>query len=98
MRLFPLRAHSDSSHCSLGVEWILDVEPYGSTWRLLRKTFHEEFKPEVLAKYDGLQQSAVRALLRTLVTEPQEFRENIKQCVTESDYGALLNTDLAAAV
>ncbi|KZV72772.1 cytochrome P450 [Peniophora sp. CONT] len=61
-----------------GIEWILDLEQYGPNWRLLRKTFHEEFKADVLARYDALQSTAVHALLRTLVTEPDEFRENIK--------------------
>ena len=58
---------------------MITLEHYGPTWRLLRKTFHEEFKSEVLAKYDALQTSAIHALMRTLITDPDNFRDNIKQ-------------------
>lgn len=70
---------SETAYRSFGIGWIISIEHYGSNWRLLRKSFHEEFKADVLARYDALQANAVHALLRTLVTEPDEFVENIKQ-------------------
>ncbi|KZV72773.1 cytochrome P450 [Peniophora sp. CONT] len=62
----------------LGVEWVMSLVHYGPAWRLQRKAFHEEFKSEVLARYDGLQETAIHTLLRSLVTDPDDFRTNIK--------------------
>ena len=57
----------------------MDSVRYGSKWRLLRKAFHEEFKPETLSRYNTMQETAAHALLRTLVTQPDDFVQNIKQ-------------------
>ncbi|VDC07365.1 unnamed protein product [Peniophora sp. CBMAI 1063] len=62
----------------LGLEWPIGIVPYGSTWRLVRRLFHEETRPEVYATYESYREKAVHAFLLTLITQPQDFKMNIK--------------------
>ena len=67
---------------SVGNGWNMSLVHYGPSLRLVRRAFHEEFKSDILARYDVLQTSAIHCLMRTLVVEPDNFKDNIKQCAT----------------
>ncbi|KAA1478838.1 hypothetical protein DENSPDRAFT_756420, partial [Dentipellis sp. KUC8613] len=47
--------YSDSvtltQHCSLKLEWVLGVVPYGQKWRDVRKAFHEHYHPTATLQY-----------------------------------------------
>ncbi|VDB88744.1 unnamed protein product [Peniophora sp. CBMAI 1063] len=58
--------------------WLIGFVRYGPKWRLMRKTFHEQFRANTLARYESYQVQAVHAFLQTLVSDPQEFKENVR--------------------
>ncbi|KZV63206.1 cytochrome P450 [Peniophora sp. CONT] len=62
----------------IGMDWLLGLTRYGATWRLRRKSFHDQFRPEILAKYEALEVDAVHAFLRTLVSNSGEFKAGIR--------------------
>ena len=47
----------------------------------MRKLWHDEFKSDVLCRYDQDQEQAVQAFLRTLSDSPSEFQANLRLCV-----------------
>ncbi|VDB88748.1 unnamed protein product [Peniophora sp. CBMAI 1063] len=62
----------------LGLEWVTLFLPYNEEWRQHRKLFHEEFKPQALAAYETHQRESVHAFMRTLVSDPDDFRAGVR--------------------
>jgi hypothetical protein len=53
--------------------------PYGLLWRKHRKSFHEYFHRNAVAKYQPVQRQEVLAFLRRLLVTPDNFLHNIRQ-------------------
>ena len=63
------------------MDWLMGLTRYGATWRQLRKAFHEQFRPEILARYETLEVNAIHEFLRLLVSSPGQFKTGVRQSV-----------------
>ena len=61
--------------------WGYDIPtmPYGTEWRRHRRAFHEHFHANAVHKYLPIQVKETQALLRRLLTTPQNFMHHIRQ-------------------
>ncbi|VDB88746.1 unnamed protein product [Peniophora sp. CBMAI 1063] len=65
--------------------WNLGFLRYGAEWRTQRKLFHEQFRPEVLSRYEPHQEKAVHEFLRAMAAssghamDMDQFRSTIRQ-------------------
>jgi cytochrome P450 len=61
--------------------WDFDIPdmPYGTKWRRHRRAFHEHFHANAVHKYLPIQVKETQALLRRLLTTPQNFMRHIRQ-------------------
>ncbi|THH31278.1 hypothetical protein EUX98_g2917 [Antrodiella citrinella] len=58
--------------------WSLPSMPYGSTWRITRRYFHEHFAGPVIRQYHPIQLKETRTLLARLADTPERAREHIR--------------------
>ncbi|PPQ74972.1 hypothetical protein CVT24_010273 [Panaeolus cyanescens] len=61
----------------LGWKFNLGWHPYGPWWRRHRKAFHEHFNPNVIEKYDPVQNQEIHRVLGKLLREPARFNDHI---------------------
>ena len=63
----------------MGLSWNLVLMPYGTAWRRHRRAFHEHFQANAVHEYLPIQVKETQALLRRLLTTPQNFMHHIRQ-------------------
>ncbi|KXN92644.1 O-methylsterigmatocystin oxidoreductase [Leucoagaricus sp. SymC.cos] len=68
-------------HDLLGLGWFLPQAHYGGSWRRLRLLFHNALRANVVESYHDLQYEETLAILRRLLTSPEEFRSHIRYSV-----------------
>ncbi|KXN86997.1 O-methylsterigmatocystin oxidoreductase [Leucoagaricus sp. SymC.cos] len=68
-------------HDLLGLGWFLPQAHYGESWRRLRLLFHNALRANVVESYHDLQYEETLAMLRRLLTSPEEFRSHIRYSV-----------------
>ncbi|KAJ3526568.1 hypothetical protein NMY22_g10111 [Coprinellus aureogranulatus] len=83
--LLDKRAANYSDRPSLAVleitknsEWNFSLMPYGSRWRLLRRTFHSFLSPSLIAQYHPIMHEEIHRFLGKLRDKPQDFMDHIR--------------------
>ncbi|PPQ99406.1 hypothetical protein CVT24_005393 [Panaeolus cyanescens] len=81
----------------LGWKFNLGWQPYGPWWRRHRKAFHEHFNPNVIQKYDPVQNRELYRLLGKLLREPARFTDHIHNLfatiIMKVTYGITISDD-----
>jgi cytochrome P450 len=65
--------------CRMGWSISMALMPYGLWWRKHRKSFHEHFHRNAVAKFQPIQRQEVQAFLRRLLVTPEDFFLHIRQ-------------------
>lgn len=60
----------------------LALMPYGSEWRVHRRTFHQYMNSEVVPQYRPVQTSSTRTLARRLLDTPENWTNLVKLYVS----------------
>jgi cytochrome P450 len=68
-----------NDRCRMNWRISMSLMPYGMWWRKHRKSFHEYFHRNAVAKYQPIQRQEVRAFLRRLLVTPDNFFHHIRQ-------------------
>ena len=71
-------------YCSAGWEWTFTLMPYGPVWRRRRKEMHQFFHPNAVVQYQPLQQREAAKFLKKLLTKPDTFLHQVRQCASSS--------------
>ncbi|OCH84376.1 cytochrome P450 [Obba rivulosa] len=62
----------------IGLGWSMPLMPYGETWKLSRKMFHQEFSLGAVERYRQVELQGARNLLSRLLHQPEGFLEHIR--------------------
>ncbi|KAF9534905.1 cytochrome P450 [Crepidotus variabilis] len=62
----------------MGWNFPTSFKPYGEQWRAERRLLQHHFKPDAMPSYHAIQTRQVNIMLQRLLTEPDEFRNHIR--------------------
>ncbi|KAF9260440.1 cytochrome P450 [Marasmius fiardii PR-910] len=65
-------------HELLGWGWILSLMPYGDSWRLHRRIFHQSFRPMAVPQYYNIQREKTALLIQKLTLAPKDFTDHVR--------------------
>ncbi|GJE96501.1 cytochrome P450 [Phanerochaete sordida] len=63
--------------------------PYGDSWRMHRKLFHQSFRPQAVSQYRPQQVVAQRKLLQLMLDKPEGYSENLRFAIGSSILNAV---------
>ncbi|KAJ7730976.1 putative monooxygenase [Mycena maculata] len=73
------------------------LQPYNNTWRQQRKMVAQELAPRILARYHAFQEAEARALVRSVVEDPDNLQRLVKlrigAIIIRIAYGHYISSD-----
>jgi len=76
--LLSVYVESRSPESRMDYTWNMAFQQYGLRWRSHRRTFHDYFHPNIVNKYQSVQITTARVLLRRLLGSPDDFMQHIR--------------------